>query len=102
MHNTFTHPPHLNGLFFIAGNPEFKSMPETQDTQLVVSKLEPGTLYQFVVYASNEYKRGALSKSVQEYTANRKTPALATPRDVKVTAISSMALKVSWKPPLNA
>jgi hypothetical protein len=102
MHNTFTHPPHLNGLLFIAGNPEFKSMTETQDTQLVVSNIEPGTLYQFVVYASNEYKRGALSKSVQEYTANRKTPALATPRDVKVTAISSMALKVSWKPPLNA
>ena len=74
----------------------------TQDTHLVIASLEPGTLYEFIVYASNEYKKGALSTSVQEYTLSRNTPTLGVPRDVKVTALSSMALKVSWKPPLNA
>jgi hypothetical protein len=74
----------------------------TKDTHLVVTGLKPGTLYEFIVYASNEYKQGALSTSVQEYTLSQKPPTLGAPRDVKVTAINSFALDVTWKPPLNA
>ena len=73
----------------------------TQDTHLVVANLQPGTPYEFSVYAFNGYKRGALSTSVSESTMKGNTPSLGPPRDVKVTAISSMALTVSWKPPLN-
>ncbi len=72
-----------------------------QDTHLVVTNLKPATSYSFIVYASNEYKEGQLSNSAEGSTMKSKTPTLGPPRDVKVTAISSMALKVSWKPPLN-
>ena len=74
----------------------------TQDTHLVVTNLQPGTSYEFSVYAFNGYKSGALSTSVTESTMKSKTPTLGPPRDVKVTAVSSIALTVSWKPPSNA
>lgn len=77
-------------------------MVKTQNTHLVVVNLQPETSYEFVVYASNEHKRGAVSESVEERTAKRKTPSLGPPQDVKVFAVGSMALKVTWKQPLNA
>ena len=74
----------------------------TQDTHLVVGNLQPDTLYFFVVYASNEYKEGEVSAGVQEKTMKEITPGLGPPRDVKVSALGSHALQVSWNPPLNA
>lgn len=76
-------------------------MPTTQETQLIVTNLKPATLYRFSVYASNEHKRGLLSNAIQEATMKRKFTALGPPRDVQVVALSSMAIRVSWKPPLN-
>uniref|UniRef100_A0A0P4WN52 Down syndrome cell adhesion molecule-like protein Dscam2 n=2 Tax=Scylla olivacea TaxID=85551 RepID=A0A0P4WN52_SCYOL len=68
-----------------------------QERRLVLKDLTPATRYSLRVAAENRVGRGRSSPPVLGSTEEQ--PPSAPPRDVRVMAVSSSALRVSWEPP---
>ena len=92
-----------NILSYYLGKFSHNSQHTVKDVFLVITGLEPDTLYQFIVIAKNEHdKNGELSSPLNVYTRKKIVRELTSaPRRVKVEAIGSKALRVSWRAPLN-
>lgn len=79
------------------------SMISTTHTVHLVNHLNPGTTYSFYVYATNQYLRGFISEEAEAQTQSPTPPTTrkitGPPRDVKVEAMSSEALRVTWREP---
>ena len=76
----------------------------TTQTLLKVDKLTPATTYEFYVYATNENGGGEISHHARARTdalPTLKPPKIVTGpvRNVKLEAVSSVALKVTWTAP---
>ncbi|CAH0767134.1 unnamed protein product [Bemisia tabaci] len=67
------------------------------ETELQISNLKPATNYQFRIFSENESGRSQAS-DVLDVMTNGDIPE-GPPLEVKVEAISSTQLKVSWLPP---